>query len=407
LKGCEFNKMGNKAKLWTKDFLIISSTNLFIFLTFYLLVVTLSLFATERFDATQSEAGLASGIFVIGAVLARPFAGKWIDLIGRRKMLFIGLLFFLIGTLAYFFVNSLSLLIVIRLFHGMAFGTASNATGSIVADIIPNQRRGEGTGYFAMSTNLAMAMGPFIGLIISQHVGYQMVFAASAIFAICGLVACLFLRVPEAELTKKQRNAMKGFKLKDFYESSAVPISIVVGLVGFTYSSILTFLTPYAKEIGLLDVASFFFVVYAVFLIASRPFTGKLFDLKGENVIIYPCLILYAIGFLLLSQVEQGFFLLAAGALIGIGFGTFQSSAQAIAIKNAPKHRMGLATSTFYILYDTGIGMGPFLMGFLIPLTGFRGLYLVMVVLVACSIGLYFLLHGKRIAYEFKESKAS
>ena len=80
---------------------------------------------------------------------------------------------------------------------------------------------------------------------------------------------------------------------------------------------------------------------------------------------IYPCLILYALGFLLLSQVEQGFFLLAAGALIGIGFGTFQSSAQAIVIKNAPKHRIGLATSTFYILYDTGIGMGPFLMGFL------------------------------------------
>ena len=88
--------------------------------------------------------------------MARPFAGKWIDLIGRRKMLFIGLLFFLIGTLAYFLISSLSLLIVIRLFHGMAFGTASNATVSIVSNIIPNQRRGEGTGYFAMSTNYGL-----------------------------------------------------------------------------------------------------------------------------------------------------------------------------------------------------------------------------------------------------------
>ena len=78
-----------------------------------------------------------------------------------------------------------------------------------MADIVPNKRRGEGTGYFAISTNLAMAMGPFIGLIISQHIGYQMVFAASAIFAICGLVACLFLRVQETKLTKKQRDAMK------------------------------------------------------------------------------------------------------------------------------------------------------------------------------------------------------
>ncbi len=88
-------------KLWTKDFMIISSTNFFICLNFYLLVVILSVYAMEHFNASQSQAGLASSIFIIGAVIARPFAGKFIERIGRKKMLYSGLVVFLITTFLY------------------------------------------------------------------------------------------------------------------------------------------------------------------------------------------------------------------------------------------------------------------------------------------------------------------
>ncbi|WP_338450235.1 hypothetical protein R4Z09_29845 [Niallia oryzisoli] len=69
----------NKVKLWTKDFLIVSIANFFLYFTFYLLMVALTTFATEKFLATPSEAGLASGIFVIGTLIARLFSGKSID----------------------------------------------------------------------------------------------------------------------------------------------------------------------------------------------------------------------------------------------------------------------------------------------------------------------------------------
>ncbi|MGE6612051.1 MFS transporter [Peribacillus sp. NPDC076916] len=392
--------MNHKPKLWTKDFLIVSSANFFLFLTFYVLMVTLTIYTMDNFHASQAQAGLASSIFVLGAVLVRPIAGKKIDKIGRRKMLLGSLVLFLVASIGYFLVNGLSLLLIDRLIHGFAFGLATTATGTIAADIIPNERRGEGTGYFAMSTNLAMAFGPFIGLLITQHFSYSIIFYAASLFAAFSLVASLFMNVPEGE--KGGASTQKGFKISDYFEKRALPISIFIGFAGFTYSSILSYLTSFAKELDLMDAASFFFVVFAVFLLASRPFTGRMFDVKGENAVIYPSLLLFAVGMVILSQSHHGITLLIAGALIGVGYGTFQSSCQAISIKEAPSNRMGLATSTFFTMYDFGIGVGPFLLGFLIPFTGFKGLFMGMSIFAFILIGIYFLAHGKKASARTK-----
>ncbi|WP_454861977.1 MFS transporter [Peribacillus frigoritolerans] len=386
--------MNHKPKLWTKDFLIVSSVNFFLFLTFYVLMVTLTIYTMDNFHASQAQAGLASSIFVLGAVLVRPIAGKKIDKIGRRKMLLGSLVLFLIASIGYFLVNSLSLLLIDRFIQGFAFGLATTATGTIAADIIPNERRGEGTGYFAMSTNLAMAFGPFIGLLITQHFSYSIIFYAASLFAAFSLVASLFMNVPEGD--KGGASPQKGFKISDYFEKRALPIAIFIGFAGFTYSSILSYLTSFAKEMDLMDAASFFFVVFAVFLLASRPFTGRMFDVKGENAVIYPSLLLFAVGMVILSQSHHGITLLIAGALIGVGYGTFQSSCQAISIKEAPSNRMGLATSTFYTMYDFGIGVGPFLLGFLIPFTGFKGLFMGMSIFAFVLIGIYYLAHGRK-----------
>jgi MFS family permease len=392
--------MNHKPKLWTKDFLIVSSVNFFLFLTFYVLMVTLTIYTMDNFNASQAQAGLASSIFVLGAVLVRPIAGKKIDKIGRRKMLLGSLVLFLIASIGYFLVNSLSLLLIDRFIQGFAFGLATTATGTIAADIIPNERRGEGTGYFAMSTNLAMAFGPFIGLLITQHFSYSIIFYAASLFAAFSLVASLFMNVPEGD--KGGASPQKGFKISDYFEKRALPISIFIGFAGFTYSSILSYLTSFAKEMDLMDAASFFFVVFAVFLLASRPFTGRMFDVKGENAVIYPSLLLFAVGMVILSQSHHGITLLIAGAFIGVGYGTFQSSSQAISIKEAPSNRMGLATSTFFTMYDFGIGVGPFLLGFLIPFTGFKGLFIGMSVFAFVLIGIYYLAHGKKASARVK-----
>ena len=111
-------------------------------------------------------------------------------------------------------------------------------------------------------------------------------------------------------------------------------------------------------------------------MILSRPFAGRWFDVKGQNVVMYPSFVLFAIGFVLLSQAHHGIILLLAGVFMGIGFGTFVSGGQTIVITLVEKHRIGVASATFLAIAETGIGIGPFLIGFLVPVIGFRGMYL-------------------------------
>ena len=385
----------SRTRLWTKDFVIVSSINFFITLIFYLLMVTLAIYAVNELDASTSEAGLISGIFIIGTLIGRLFIGRFIDSIGRKKTLFIGLIFFTLTTLLYFVDLGIGFLLVNRLIHGMAMGMASTATGTIVAQIIPPTRKGEGIGYYSMSATLATAIGPFIGLFMAQHTSFQVIFSFCLALGVISLITAFFLYVPALKVTAKVTES-KGFKLSNFIEPKALPISIITLLLAFCYSSVLSFISFYAIEIDLVNTASFFFVVYAVAVLISRPFSGPLMDRKGSNFIMYPAFIIFGVGLLLLSMTTNSFTLLAAGFLIGLGFGNMQSSSQAIAVKLTPPHRMGMATSTFFIMLDAGLGFGPYILGFIIPITGYSTLYVILGVLVILTSVLYHFLHGKK-----------
>ncbi|MGE7762577.1 MFS transporter [Peribacillus sp. NPDC097895] len=385
----------SRPKLWTKDFIIVSSINFFITLIFYLLMVTLAIYAVNELHASTSQAGLISGIFIIGTLIGRLFIGRFIDSIGRKKTLFIGLIFFTLTTILYFVDLGIGFLLVNRLIHGMAMGMASTATGTIVAQIIPTTRKGEGIGYYSMSATLATAIGPFIGLYMAQHTSFQVIFSFCLALGIISLITAFFLYVPALKVTAKVSES-KGFKLSNFIEPKALPISFITLLLAFCYSSVLSFISFYAIEIDLVNTASFFFVVYAVAVLLSRPFSGPLMDRKGANFIMYPAFMIFGVGLLLLSISTNSFTLLAAGFLIGLGFGNMQSSSQAIAVKLTPPHRMGMATSTFFIMLDAGLGFGPYILGFIIPVTGYSTLYVILGVVVIATSVLYYFLHGRK-----------
>jgi MFS family permease len=386
----------NESRLWNRDFLILALVNFFIALNFYLLMVIISLFAMESLHSSPGQAGLASGIFVIGAVIARLFAGKWIERIGRKNMLCLGLILSLVMSLAYFGIGSIIFLLIVRFLHGAGFGIASIAAMTIIAGIVPKERFGEGLGYFTLSVTLASAIGPFLSMLISQRSGFVMIFVVCAVSAALNLATALFLSVAEIQLTPEQLERAKGFNFESFFELKAIAISIVCGIIYLCYSSVLSFLTPYAKEIHLAGPASLFFIFLALAVSVSRPSAGRLLDSKGDNWTMYPAILIFVIGVATLSQAHYGYALLAAGALIGVGFGSVQSSGQAISLKVTPPHRAGLAASTFFIFIDVGTGIGSCMFGLLIPHTGYRGMYVVAAILAFACIFLYYALHGKR-----------
>ncbi len=142
-----------KSKLWTKDFLAVSLTSFFVFVIFYMLTVTLPLFATDELHASKQSLGLIVTIFLVSGIVFRPLAGKWMTTLGQKKVLLIGVFIFLIGSILYMNIHSLSALLLLRVLHGIGFGMSTTATGAIVANVIPEQRKGEGMGYYATFMN--------------------------------------------------------------------------------------------------------------------------------------------------------------------------------------------------------------------------------------------------------------
>ena len=382
-----------RQKLWTKEFFIISLINFTITLIFFLLMVTIAGYAVGEFGASTSTAGLVSSIFIIGTLLGRLSGGRIIGDWGSKKTLFYGLLLFAITTMLYFVAINLPLLIVNRLLQGLALGIASTATGTIIAQILPPTRRGEGIGYYSLSAILATAIGPFVGISLTQTFSdYRVIFGVDSVLAMICFLLYFIVTVPDVP---KKVNVNTGFKLSNFIEMRAVPISVVALIIGFAYSGVMSFMTFYAKELDLVSAGSYFFIVYAVVILLTRPLTGKLLDAKGANIVVYPCLVIFTIGMYAYSSATNSFVFLMAAACIGIGYGNFNSVAQAIAIKVTPNERLGLATSTYFILFDLGLGVGPFVLGYFVPFIGYSKIFFAMVFVIILSIVLYYFLYGK------------
>lgn len=387
-----------KEPIWTKDFIIVSIINFVSILMFFLLMVTISSYAVDTYHVSTSIAGLVSSIFIIGSLIGRLGAGRLIGNIGPQKMLLIGLVLFFVTTTLYLMEWGVVYLLIIRLLQGIAVGTIGTATGTIVAMILPISRKGEGIGYFSLSAVLATAIGPFVGMfMLKLENGFDVIFYMNTGLSLMLLIAYFFVKISLPPVNKQngQQTEKLSF-IEKFIEPKALPISFIALLIGFAYSGVMTFITFYAREINLVEAASYFFLAYAGIVIISRPFTGKLMDVRGPNVIVYPCLAVFAVGMLLFSQASAGWMLLVAAVLIGFGYGNFNSIAQAIAVKVTEPHRFGLATSTYFILYDLGLGVGPFILGMIEPHTTYRTIFVSMIPLILICIPLYYLLVGRK-----------
>ena len=370
-------------RIWTKPFFMALLNNFFVFLVFYSLLTILPVYVIDKLKGTEGEAGLVTTIFLLSAIIVRPFSGKIIELLGKKKTLIISVFLFGVSSFLYFWIDDLSMLLALRFFHGIWFSIATTVLAAAAADMIPVERKGEGLGYFAMSMNLAVVVGPFLSLALIQYIRYTSLFLGLASVIVIGFICTFGIQVSNEEApTKKQSRRLT---LNDLFESKALPIAIVGCLTSFSYSGIMSFISVYAKTLGIFESVSLFFVVFAAAMLVSRPFTGRLFDQAGPNYVIYPCLFIFAIGLFVLSVTHSATVLLIAGVLIGLGYGALLPSFQTMAVQTSPMNRSGHATATFFIMYDLGIALGSFILGIVSSHLGFSILYIICSIVVALT----------------------
>ena len=341
---------------------------------------------------TVTQAGLATTIFLLSVIIVRPFSGIILEMFGKKRMLVISMFTFTLSTFSYTLTDDITILLILRFIHGISFSIATTVTLSIVADLVPPERRGEGLGYFGMSMNLAVVAGPFIALTLQPIVSYMTIFLLFGVIMVIGWGSSFLVKDSGEPLPKPEKRRITW---SDLFEKKALAISSVGIFVSFTYASIMSFISIYAESLGLIKAAGFFFLVFAIGMLIVRPITGQLFDSRGPDIVIIPSLIVYAIGMFALSFTSSTWMLLLAGGLIGMGYGTLLPCFQTLAIQSTTHKRSAYATATFFTLYDTGIAVGSFALGIAVSYLGYANLYMIVGIFIL-FIAIYYKLIMRR-----------
>lgn len=361
-----------------------SLSNLLMAVGFYFLIPSLPLFLVKELKAPTGEVGSIISFFTLSALITRPFVGILLDKIGR-KIIFLSA-FALFMSLYFFYpmVHSIPALLVIRFIHGIAWGALTTASATIVVDLIPHQRRGEGIGFFGMSMTIAMALAPMIALAILGDGNYFACFMTALGIIFAGFLLALMIKYPPAH---KENNNNK-FSMASLVEPRAVPVSIAHLFTMVTYGGLVTFITLYITEIKVSSAGTFFFMI-AAGIGLSRLFAGRIFDIQGPDKLAAVGYIVMTAGFLALALLRNSFGFLAAGFIIGVGNGIVWPTFQAMVNTVVEPHRRGAANSTLFTATDIGIGLGSVSIGILADKISFANSYLLCAGLLICCLVYY------------------
>ncbi|MBD0379143.1 MFS transporter [Paenibacillus sedimenti] len=369
-------KQPNAAKqhkpLWTKAFLLTSLSNLLLFFSFQMLIPTIPTHISQL-GGDDAQVGLVIGLFTISSLLTRPFAGKALDSLGRKHVLLVGLSICALTIAGYSYMAAITLILAARFVHGIGWGMSTTSLGTVIADIIPAERRGEGMGYYGLSNTFALALAPLTGLWLMNAYGFLRVLQLSTCLALLSLLSSLFITYPKPPMPF-EKPAQRPTLADRLFERSALLPSILLLCTAVCYGGIVTFITLFGREAGISNVG-WFFLCNASMVLIVRPITGLLFDRKGPEWVLLPGAFFTIAGLLLLSYAHSEANLAAAALCYGVGFGSLQPALQAWTIARAAPNRRGAASGTFFSANDLGIGLGAMALG---ALATYCGSYAVM-----------------------------
>lgn len=360
------------AKLWTKDFILFTISNTFLFSGFHIFLPTLPIYVLNQ-GGTSTDVGLLSAIFVFCAILIRFFTEYGIKKWGKKYYLYIGCVLCFVAAASYILATTVPRLLSLRILHGIGFGIATTLYAAIVTDLIPKTRRGEGIGYFGLGTTLAMAIAPGLGVWIVDNFSFTVLFITATVSQIFALLCLRFCFVPENPVVQDKPLEKISFWNK-LVEKRLLFQAFLSLLFGVCIGGVLNFIALLAKEAHIANAGSFFLMCTGCIFL-SRLVTGRIFDKKGPAWVILPGAILFLSGFVVLAQSKSLTAFLAASALYGFGYGTIFPAVQTWMFNLVPPARRSAASATFYNMIDIGNGVGSVALGMLAGQYGYASIY--------------------------------
>ena len=330
--------------------------------------------------------GFAVGISTVTGIFFKLPAGALSDVIGRKRTMMVGLLFFAFMPFTYLLVKDYNLLIIIRFLHGLATAIYGPVSMAVVADIA-GAKKGEMLSWFSSVTIIGNLLGaPLGGFILHRSPGaagpsisdFQYAYLASGIAGLLSLI--LAVGVLRGDKSASDGRGLREASLKfisgirEVISDKRVAItSAIEGLQNMTMGALEAFLPIYAvKVVGLNEFqAGILWGVQVVTTILSKPIMGRTSDKYGRKALISVGILICAVSFGLIPVFKNFYLLMLAAAFFGLGEALVTSSGAAFVADLCKQKHFGTAMGTFGTIFDIGHASGPILAGFLLAHHGY------------------------------------
>ncbi len=368
--------------LWSKNFLLISAANFLMYMAFYMLLPTLPLYLREELMAPASVVGTILSLYTVAAMVTRPMAGFWLDRRPRKPLMLLFYLAYISICGSYVAATSVMLFFIIRVLHGVAFGSATVGVNTMAVDIIPESRRGEGLGIFTASTSAAMAIGPSVALMFYEAgMEFGAIFITASLTGLAGFLCASLIKAPLRERFSSER-----FSPKNLLLSVAVPEAAIMALLSFGYGIVTVYLSVYAKEeVGITSGTGYYFSILAAGLVASRLMSAYLLR-NGRYVKIFSLGIASVIvSFFIVAFIHNPVAFFISAAFMGVGYGLITPTAQTMIVNMAEDTERGVANATYLTFFDIGVGSGVFVGGLIAQHLNYSASYALSFLLALCA----------------------
>lgn len=369
-----------KDRLMTSSYCFILAANFLLYFGFWLLIPVFPFYLSEIFHVSNSTIGIVLSCYTVSSLCIRPFSGYLLDAFARKPLYLFAYFIFMLVFAGYMLASLLTVFIILRVVHGFSFGMVTVGGNTVVIDIMPSSRRGEGLGYYGLTNNIAMSIGPMFGLFLhSGGASYITIFSYALVSCALGFLCAWLVKTPYKPPVKREPISFDRFILL-----KGLPAGFSLLLLSIPYGMTTNYVAMYARQIGITAETGFFFTFMALGMAVSRLFSGRLVDKgmvtqvisAGIYLVCFCYFGLTACGWLVdwNYQVTTVLFFMIA-LLLGIGFGTMFPAYNTLFVNLAPNNQRGTATSTYLTSWDVGIGIGMLTGGYIAEIATFRMAY--------------------------------
>ncbi|WP_277208690.1 MFS transporter [Isoptericola croceus] len=376
-----------RERLLTPAFVGLAVADLAYFTAVGVSILALPLYVTGPVGAGTAGAGLAFGAFAITALILRPLAGRLADTIGRRPLLLCGALLCAVGMVATAHVESLALVVGIRLLAGVGEAAFFVAGFAALVDIAPPKRLGEALSYNSLGLYLGITGGPLLGGLLIAVWGFTGAWYGAAVLAL--VAAAVVLTIGETRDPAAADAEPSALIHRGAIAPTLGLLASIVAMGGF-----LAFAALHAADLRMV-ATGVPLAAYGAVVVVCRIAFARIPDRFPPLALGAAALCLIAAGLVVMAAIPTTVGLVLGAVVLALGV-TFSTPAFFAAVfATARPSERGAASATASIALDLGLGGGPIMLGLVAGAAGIPTAFVVAAAVALVGAGWTAILHRR------------